>query len=38
MLIIALGVLTLIAILGAAFAALIRLEKRAAENYVERSA
>jgi hypothetical protein len=35
MLIIALGVLTLMAILGAAFASLMRLEKRATENYVD---
>ncbi len=35
MLIIALGVLTLMAILGAAFASLIRLEKRATENYID---
>ncbi|MBI4606111.1 MAG: hypothetical protein HY721_29445 [Planctomycetes bacterium] len=35
MLIIALGVLTLMAILGAAFATLIRLEKKATENYID---
>ncbi|HVR76328.1 MAG TPA: hypothetical protein VMT52_18510 [Planctomycetota bacterium] len=35
MLIIALGVLTLMAILGAAFASLIRLERKATENYID---
>jgi hypothetical protein len=35
MLIIALGVLTLMAILGAAFVSLVRLEKRATENYID---
>ena len=35
MLIIALGVLTLLAILGAAFASLIRLEKKATDNYID---
>ena len=35
MLIIALGVLALMVILGTAFASIMRLEKRATENYVE---
>ena len=35
MLIIALGVLTLMAILGAAFVSIVRLEKRATENYID---
>ena len=35
MLIIALGVLTLMAILGAAFASLVRLEKKATDNYID---
>ena len=35
MLIIALGVLTLLAVLGASFAQLMRLERKAANNYVD---